>query len=88
VPMIQCDIRRGRTTEQRDRLAAVLTEIVHEVTGAPIETIATFVRELPGPATYEGGEPSAEYVSGPAGTDIGSGADLMKRDASTERPGL
>ena len=34
--IIQCDIRRGRTDEQKRRLAAGLTEVVSEVTGEPV----------------------------------------------------
>jgi phenylpyruvate tautomerase PptA (4-oxalocrotonate tautomerase family) len=64
MPMIQADIRRGRTPQQRDQLVRDLTHIVHEVTGAPLDTISAVVRELPGPATYEAGEPSPEYQPG------------------------
>lgn len=79
MPMIQCDIRRGRTDERRDRLVRDLTRIVHEVTGAPVDTIAAVVRELPGPHTYEAGEPSPEYVPGPDGVDLAAIAELEER---------
>jgi phenylpyruvate tautomerase PptA (4-oxalocrotonate tautomerase family) len=79
VPLIQADIRRGRTTRQRDQLVSELTRIVHEVTGAPIDSISAVVRELPGPATYEAGMPSPEYQPGPDGTDLAAAAELASR---------
>jgi 4-oxalocrotonate tautomerase family enzyme len=79
MPMIQCDIRRGRTAEQRHRLIRDLAEIIHEVTGAPMETITAVVRELPGPNTYEAGEPSPEYEPGPDGFDLAASKELADR---------
>jgi phenylpyruvate tautomerase PptA (4-oxalocrotonate tautomerase family) len=79
MPMIQADIRRGRTPQQRDQLVRDLTRIVHEVSGAPMDTIAAVVRELPGPATYEAGEPSPEYVPGEGGVDVAGLAQLEAR---------
>jgi 4-oxalocrotonate tautomerase family enzyme len=79
MPMIQCDIRRGRTEDQRHRLVRELTEIVSEVTGAPAGTITAVVRELPGPATYEAGVPSPEYTPGPDGVDLAAIAELEQR---------
>jgi|HubBroStandDraft_1064217.scaffolds.fasta_scaffold1186913_1 4-oxalocrotonate tautomerase len=82
MPMIQADIRRGRSPQQRDRMIRDLTRIVHEVSGAPIDTIAAVVRELPGPSTYEAGEPSPEYVPGEGGIDLAGLAELAARKAS------
>ncbi len=79
MPMIQADIRRGRTPQQRDQLIRDLTRIVHEVTGAPMDTIAAVVRELPGAATYEAGEPSPEYMPGEDGVDLAGLAELEAR---------
>ena len=79
MPMIQADIRRGRTPQQRDQLMRDLTRIVHEVSGAPMDTIAGVVRELAGPATYEAGEPSPEYVPGEGGIDLAGRAELNAR---------
>ncbi len=88
MPMIQCDIRRGRSDEQRNDLVRELTRIVHEVSGAPIDTIAAVVRELPGPHTYEAGEPSPEYVAGAGGVDLAGLADIeARRKASEEQEG-
>ena len=78
--MIQCDLRRGRTDEQRNRLVQDLTRLVHDVTGAPVDTIAAVVRELPGPHTYEAGEPSPEYTPGPDGVDLAAIAELEERE--------
>jgi phenylpyruvate tautomerase PptA (4-oxalocrotonate tautomerase family) len=86
VPLIQADIRRGRTAQQRDRLVSELTRIVHEVSGAPIETISAVVRELPGPATYEAGRPSPEYQPGPDGTDLAAIAELASRPPADPGP--
>jgi 4-oxalocrotonate tautomerase len=79
MPMIQADIRRGRSPQQRDRLIRDLTRIVHEVTGAPMDTIVAVVRELPGAATYEAGEPSPEYMPGEGGVDLAGQAELEGR---------
>jgi 4-oxalocrotonate tautomerase family enzyme len=84
VPLIQCDIRRGRKQEQKDRLVRELTTIVHEVTGAPIDTITAVVRELPGASTYEAGEPSPEYAPGPDGKDLAGYADADRRRARSQ----
>jgi phenylpyruvate tautomerase PptA (4-oxalocrotonate tautomerase family) len=81
MPMIQCDARRGRTTEQRDGLVRDLTQIVHEVTGAPVDTITAVVRELPGPSTYEAGEPSPEYRPDKDGFDLGALEELESRQS-------
>jgi phenylpyruvate tautomerase PptA (4-oxalocrotonate tautomerase family) len=86
VPLIQADIRRGRTTQQRDQLVSELTRIVHEVSGAPIDTISAVVRELPGPATYEAGIPSPEYQPGPDGTDLAAVAELASRPSAGPGP--
>jgi phenylpyruvate tautomerase PptA (4-oxalocrotonate tautomerase family) len=85
MPMIQADIRRGRTPQQRDQLIRDLTRIVHEVTGAPMDTIAAVVRELPGPATYEAGEPSPEYQPGEGGVDLAGLAELEARRQRAEQ---
>jgi phenylpyruvate tautomerase PptA (4-oxalocrotonate tautomerase family) len=85
MPMIQADIRRGRTPQQRDQLIRDLTRIVHEVTGAPVDTIAAVVRELPGPATYESGEPSPDYQPGEGGVDLAGLAELAARRQRAEQ---
>ncbi len=84
MPMIQCDIRRGRSDAQRNQLVRDLSRIVHEVSGAPLDTIAAVVRELPGPHTYEAGEPSPEYVAGKGGVDEAGLAELEARRKAKE----
>lgn len=48
MPVIQCDIREGRTEEQKQALAQEITRVVHETIGAPIEYIYVLIRETPG----------------------------------------
>ncbi len=48
MPIIQCDIREGRTDEQKRALAREITRVVHETIGAPIEYIYVLIRETPG----------------------------------------
>jgi len=48
MPIIQCDIREGRTRAQKRRLAAELTRVVHETIDAPLEYIYVLIRETPG----------------------------------------
>ena len=48
MPIIQCDIREGRTDEQKRALAAAITKAVHETIDAPLEYIYVLIRETPG----------------------------------------
>jgi phenylpyruvate tautomerase PptA (4-oxalocrotonate tautomerase family) len=82
MPIIQCDIRRGRTTEQKANLAKALTYDVHEVTGIPIDFISVYIRELPGLDTFEAGEPSPEYQPGPDGQDVAGQNEIRRRQTS------
>lgn len=75
--IIQCDIRRGRTDEQKRRLAANLTQAVSEVTGESTEQIFLVIREMPGFNFVDGGEHVAEYVPGPNGVDL-AGSDQLR----------
>jgi 4-oxalocrotonate tautomerase family enzyme len=75
--IIQCDIRRGRTDEQKRRLAANLTQAVSEVTGESAEQIFLVIREMPGFNFVDGGEHVAEYVPGPNGVDL-AGSDQLR----------
>src|SRR5262249_52703386 len=45
MPIIQCDIREGRTPEQKRALAEAITRVVHETIDAPIEYIYVLIRE-------------------------------------------
>jgi hypothetical protein len=44
-----------------------------------METITVVVRELPGAATYEAGEPSPEYMPGKDGVGLAGLAELETR---------
>jgi len=46
VPLIQCDIREGRTEEQKQALAREITRLVHETIDSPVEYIYVLIREL------------------------------------------
>ena len=48
MPVIQCDIREGRTEEQKRALAREITRVVHETIDAPLEYIYVLIRETPG----------------------------------------
>jgi 4-oxalocrotonate tautomerase family enzyme len=77
--IIQCDIRRGRTDEQKRRLAANLTQAVSEATGESTEQIFLVIREMPGFNFVDGGEHVAEYVAGPGGADLAGSEQLRAR---------
>ena len=55
MPIIQCDIREGRTEEQKRALAREITRVVHETIDAPIEYIYVLIRETPGLHHIKGG---------------------------------
>jgi 4-oxalocrotonate tautomerase family enzyme len=61
MPIIQCDIREGRTEEQKRRLAAEITRVVHETIDAPLEYIYVLIRETPGYHHVKAGKPLPEY---------------------------
>jgi 4-oxalocrotonate tautomerase family enzyme len=61
MPIIQCDIREGRTEEQKRRLAAEITPVVHETIDAPLEYIYVLIRETPGYHHVKAGKPLPEY---------------------------
>lgn len=61
MPIIQCDIREGRTEEQKRALAQRIADAVHETIGSPREYIYVLVRETPGSHHFHGGEFLPEY---------------------------
>lgn len=81
--IIQCDIRIGRSDDQKRRLAAGLTRVVSEVSGEPQEQMFLVIRELPGFNFVDAGEHVADYVAGPGGVDIAGGAQLHARGIPT-----
>lgn len=81
--IIQCDIRLGRSDEQKRRLAAGLTRVVSEVSGEPAEQMFLVIREMPGFNFVDAGEHVADYVPGPDGLDLAGAAQLRERGLST-----
>jgi 4-oxalocrotonate tautomerase family enzyme len=77
VAIIQCDIRRGRSDDQKRELAAELTRVVSEVTGEPVEAMFLVMREMPGFNFVDAGEHVADYVAGPGGVDL-AGSDQLR----------
>jgi len=81
---LTCDIRLGRTKEQRSQLAMGLTQAVHEIAGVPIDYIFLVMREMPGFNFVDNGEHVPDYVPGPDGQDLAGHEQLRKRsDAKT-----
>jgi 4-oxalocrotonate tautomerase family enzyme len=79
VAIIQCDIRRGRTDEQKRKLAAGLTAAVSEAAGEPVESIFLVIREMPGFNFVDAGEHVADYEPGPDGIDLAGSEQLRAR---------
>lgn len=65
MPIIQCDIREGRTEEQKRRMAQEITRVVHETIGAPIEYIYVLIRETPGSHHVKAGVALPEWKPEP-----------------------
>lgn len=77
--IIQCDTRRGRTGEQKIELARGLTDDVHEVVGIARDRVSVYIRDLPCPYTFEGGQTSTEYQPGPGGADVARQEEIRRR---------
>lgn len=61
MPVIQCDIREGRTAEQKLALGQAITAAVHETIGSPVEYIYVLIRETPGGHHIKAGQPLPDY---------------------------
>ncbi len=61
MPVIQCDIREGRTEEEKQALASEITRVVHETIDAPMEYIYVLIRETPGSHHVKAGSPLPDY---------------------------
>ena len=61
MPIIQCDIREGRSKEQKQRMAREITRVVMETIDAPREYIYVLIRETPGSHHIKAGEPLPEF---------------------------
>nr|1S0Y_A Chain A, alpha-subunit of trans-3-chloroacrylic acid dehalogenase [Pseudomonas pavonaceae]1S0Y_C Chain C, alpha-subunit of trans-3-chloroacrylic acid dehalogenase [Pseudomonas pavonaceae]1S0Y_E Chain E, alpha-subunit of trans-3-chloroacrylic acid dehalogenase [Pseudomonas pavonaceae]1S0Y_G Chain G, alpha-subunit of trans-3-chloroacrylic acid dehalogenase [Pseudomonas pavonaceae]1S0Y_I Chain I, alpha-subunit of trans-3-chloroacrylic acid dehalogenase [Pseudomonas pavonaceae]1S0Y_K Chain K, a len=66
MPMISCDMRYGRTDEQKRALSAGLLRVISEATGEPRENIFFVIREGSGINFVEHGEHLPDYVPGNA----------------------
>jgi len=62
MPIIQCDIREGRTEEEKQALAQEITRVVHQTIGAPVEYIYVLIRETPGSHHIKAGETLGDYA--------------------------
>ena len=72
--LISCDMRQGRTDEQKRKLAAGLLRVVGKATGEPRDKIFFVIREGRGINFVEHGEHLPDYIDGAAGD-----ADLIAR---------
>lgn len=63
MPVIQCDIREGRTAEQKQAMAQAITRAVNETIGAPVEYIYVLIRETPGSHHVKAGKALPDYRS-------------------------
>ena len=62
MPMISCDMRYGRSEEQKRALSAGLLRVVSEATGEPAENIFFVIREGSGINFLEHGQHLPEFV--------------------------
>lgn len=81
MPIITCDIRNGRTKEQKSQLAMGLTTAVSEATGCGVENIFLVMREMPGFNFVDAGEHVPDYVPGPDGIDLAGHDQLKSRES-------
>jgi len=84
MPIITCDIRTGRTKEQKSQLAIGLTKAVQEATCVSIDHIFLVMREMPGFNFVDAGEHIPDYVPGPDGQDLAGHEQLRRREASKQ----
>ena len=63
MPVIQCDIREGRTDEKKQALAQEITRVVHEtIIGAHVEYVYVLIRETPGTYHVKAEEALGDYA--------------------------
>lgn len=79
MPIITCDIRVGRTKEQKSQLAKGLSQVLQDVAGIPEDNIFVVTREMPGFNFLDAGEHVPDYVPGPNGEDIAGAEQLRLR---------
>jgi 4-oxalocrotonate tautomerase len=66
MPLISCDMRYGRTDEQKRKLAAGLLRVANEATAEPYDNMFFIIREGRG-INVKHGEHLPEYVENAAG---------------------
>jgi phenylpyruvate tautomerase PptA (4-oxalocrotonate tautomerase family) len=79
VPIIQCDIRLGRSEAQKRELAASLIDAVCQYMDCTPEEVFLVMREMPGFNFVEAGRHVPDYEAGPAGEDVAGLAQLRTR---------
>ena len=84
MPIITCDIRVGRTEDQKRRLASGLTDAVVRIAGVPKDYIFLVIREMPGFNFVDAGEHVPDYVPGKDGEDVAGAAQLRERKVRTQ----
>lgn len=84
MPIITCDIRNGRTKEQKHQLAIQLTEAVVDATSCGIENIFLVMREMPGFNFVDAGEHVPDYVPGPDGMDVAGHEQIKNRKEKSQ----
>jgi len=62
MPYIQCDIRKGRSAQQKAALRDAVTRAVQETIGSPLEYIFVVIREAEGKHYIEGGVPNPDWT--------------------------
>ena len=77
--IIQCDIRLGRSEDQRRALAAGVIDAVCRHTHCTVEEVFLVMREMPGFNFVEAGQHVPEYQAGPNGEDIAGLSQLISR---------
>lgn len=82
MPIITCDIREGRTREQKSKLAIGLTNAVVDATGVSIDHIFLVIREMPGFNFVDAGEHVPDYVPGANGIDLAAQEMFRARESS------
>jgi len=79
VPIIQCDIRLGRSEAQKRDLAASVIDAVCQYVDCTPEEVFLVIREMPGFNFVEAGRHVPDYEAGPTGEDVAGLAQLRAR---------
>ena len=66
MPVVQCDIREGRSAERKIALAREITRVVSATIDAPVERIDVLPRETPGTHHVKAGTALPDRVPEPA----------------------